>query len=191
MIYGVSKLGWWFGEMTALFLGVTIVMAFLAKLSEKDFVDEFVKGASDLLGVALLIGISRGITIIMDNGLISDSILYYATNLVDGMSNVIFSTVMFIIYNVLGFFISSSSGLAVLSMPVMAPLADVVGVGRNVIVDAYQYGQGLINFITPTGLVLASLALVNVTYDKWLKFVMPLVGILAVLSIVMLGIAAV
>lgn len=191
MIYGVSKLGWWFGEMTALFLGVTIVMAFLAKLSEKDFVDEFVKGASDLLGVALLIGISRGITIIMDNGLISDSILYYATNLVDGMSNIIFSTVMFIIYNVLGFFISSSSGLAVLSMPVMAPLADVVGVGRNVIVDAYQYGQGLINFITPTGLVLASLALVDVTYDKWLKFVMPLVGILAVLSIVMLGIAAV
>lgn len=191
MIYGVSKLGWWFGEMTALFLGVTIVMAFLAKLSEKDFVDEFVKGASDLLGVALLIGISRGITIIMDNGLISDSILYYATNLVDGMSNVIFSTVMFVIYNVLGFFISSSSGLAVLSMPVMAPLADVVGVGRNVIVDAYQYGQGLINFITPTGLVLASLALVNVTYDKWLKFVMPLVGILAVLSIVMLGISAV
>ena len=70
--------------------------------------------------------------------------------------------------------IPSSSGLAVLSMPIMAPLADVVGVGRNVIVDAYQYGQGLINFITPTGLVLASLALVNVTYDKWLKFVMPL-----------------
>ena len=107
------------------------------------------------------------------------------------MNNIVFSTVMFLIYNVLGFFISSSSGLAVLSMPIMAPLADVVGVGRNVIVDAYQYGQGLINFITPTGLVLASLALVNVTYDKWLKFVMPLVGILAVLSVIMLGIAAV
>ena len=191
MIYGVSKLGWWFGEMTALFFGVSLLMVFLAKLPEKAFVDEFVKGASDLLGVALLVGLSRGITIIMNNGLISDSILYYASDLVNGMNNVIFSTVMFIIYNVLGFFIPSSSGLAVLSMPVMAPLADVVGVGRNVIVDAYQYGQGLINFITPTGLVLASLALVNVTYDKWLKFVMPLVGTLAVLSVIMLGIAAV
>ena len=191
MIYGVSQLGWWFGEMTALFLGITIVMVFLAKLPEKAFVDEFVKGASDLLGVALLVGLSRGITIIMNNGLISDSILYYASDLVNGMNNVIFSTVMFIIYNVLGFFIPSSSGLAVLSMPVMAPLADVVGVGRNVIVDAYQYGQGLINFITPTGLILASLALVNVTYDKWLKFVMPLVGIIAVLSVVMLGIATI
>lgn len=191
MIYGVSKLGWWFGEMTALFLGVTIIMAFLAKLSEKEFVDEFVQGAADLLGVALLVGLSRGITIIMDNGLISDTILYYATNLVDGMSNVLFSTVMFFIYSVLGFFISSSSGLAVLSMPVMAPLADVVGVGRDVIVNAYQYGQGLISFITPTGLVLASLALVNVTYDKWIKFVMPLVGIIAVLAIVMLGISVI
>lgn len=191
MIYGVSKLGWWFAEMTALFLGVTIIMAFLAKLPEKDFVNEFVKGASDLLGVALLVGISRGITIIMDNGLISDSILYYASGLVEGMNNIIFSTVMFGIYNVLGFFISSSSGLAVLSMPIMAPLADVVGVGRNVIIDAYQYGQGLINFITPTGLILASLALVNVTYDKWLKFVMPLVGLLAVLSVIMLGISAI
>ena len=191
MIYGVSQLGWWFGEMTALFLGITIVMVFLAKLPEKAFVDEFVKGASDLLGVALLVGLSRGITIIMNNGLISDSILYYASDLVNGMNNVIFSTVMFIIYNVLGFFIPSSSGLAVLSMPVMAPLADVVGVGRNVIVDAYQYGQGLINFITPTGLILASLALVNVTYDKWLKFVMPLIGIIAVLSVVMLGIATI
>jgi len=191
MIYGVSQLGWWFGEMTALFLGITIIMAFFAQLSEKDFVNEFVKGASDLLSVALLVGISRGITIIMNNGLISDSILYYTSNLVSGMNNIIFSTVIFIIYNVLGFFISSSSGLAVLSMPIMAPLADVVGVGRNVIVDAYQYGQGLINFITPTGLVLASLALVNVTYDKWLKFVMPLVGIIAVLSVVMLGISVV
>jgi len=191
MIYGVSQLGWWFGEMTALFLGITIIMAFFAQLSEKDFVNEFVKGASDLLSVALLVGISRGITIIMNNGLISDSILYYTSNLVSGMNNIIFSTVIFIIYNVLGFFISSSSGLAVLSMPIMAPLADVVGVGRNVIVDAYQYGQGLINFITPTGLVLASLALVNVTYDKWLKFVMPLVGIIAVLSVVMLGIATI
>ncbi len=191
MIYGVSKLGWWFGEMTALFLGVTIIMAFLAKLPEKAFVDEFVKGASELLGVALLVGLSRGVTIIMDNGLISDTILYYATNLVDGMSNVLFSTVMFLIYNVLGFFISSSSGLAVLSMPIMAPLADVVGVGRDVIVNAYQYGLGLISFITPTGLILASLALVNVTYDKWIKFIMPLVGIIAVLSIVMLGISVI
>ena len=88
----------------------------------------------------------------------------------------------------MGFFISSSSGLAVLSMPIMAPLADVVGISRDVIVSAYQFGQGIMSFITPTGLILASLAMVNVTYDKWLKFVLPLVIIIGILAIIMLAI---
>ena len=96
--------------------------------------------------------------------------------------------VIFFVYMILGFFISSSSGLAVLSMPIMAPLADVVGISRDVIVSAYQFGQGIMSFITPTGLILASLAMVNVTYDKWLKFVLPLVIIIGVLAIVMLAI---
>lgn len=188
MVWGVSKAGWWFEEMTALFLAITLIVGVLAQIKEKEFVSEFVQGASELLGVALLIGIARGVTIIMDSGLISDTILYSATGLIKGMGAAMFSTTMFFIYSVLGFFIASSSGLAVLSMPIMAPLADVVGVGREVIVNAYQYGQGLISFITPTGLILASLAMVNVTYDKWLKFVMPLVGIIAGLSIVMLAV---
>jgi uncharacterized ion transporter superfamily protein YfcC len=188
MIYGVKEIGWWFQEMTALFLGVTLLMIPLAKLEEKEFVGEFVRGASELLGVALIIGLARGVTIIMDAGMISDTILNGLSNVVSGMSGVLFSTTMFVVYNILGFFISSSSGLAVLSMPIMAPLADVVGVGRDVVVNAYQYGLGLISFITPTGLILASLAMVGITYDKWLKFVMPLVGIIAVLSVVLLGI---
>lgn len=191
MVYGVKELGWWFQEMTALFLFVTFILAILAGLKEKDFVSEFVAGASDLLGVALIIGLARGVTIIMDGGLISDTILFGLSNIVANMSGIIFSTVMFIVYIVLGFFISSSSGLAVLSMPIMAPLADVVGVNRDIIVSAYQFGQGLISFITPTGLILASLAMVNVTYDKWLKFIIPLIGIIALLAIAILGIGVV
>ena len=104
------------------------------------------------------------------------------------MNGVVFSTFIFFVYIVLGFFISSSSGLAVLSMPIMAPLADVVGISRDVIVSAYQFGQGIMSFITPTGLILASLAMVNVTYDRWLKFVLPLVIIIGILAIVMLAI---
>ena len=73
-------------------------------------------------------------------------------------------------------------------MPIMAPLADVVGISRDVIVSAYQFGQGIMSFITPTGLILASLAMVNVTYDRWLKFVLPLVIIIGILAIVMLAI---
>lgn len=187
MVYGVKELGWWFQEMTALFLFVTFILAFLSRMDEKEFVGEFVAGAAELLGVALIVGLARGVTLIMEEGMISDTILYYLSNMVAGMSGVIFSTFMFIVYIILGFFIASSSGLAVLSMPIMAPLADVVGVKREIIVTAYQFGQGLISFITPTGLILASLAMVNVTYDKWLKFVMPLIIIIAILAVVVLG----
>lgn len=190
MIWGVAEKKWWFEEMTALFLVSTLIIGILAGMKEKEFVGEFIQGASDLLSVALLISVARGVTIIMENGLISDTVLYGATNLISGMGKIAFSGVMFIIYTILGFFIQSSSGLAVLSMPVMSPLADIVGVSRQVVVYAYQYGQGLISFITPTGLILATLSMIGVTYDKWLKFVMPLVGIMAVMCVAMLMISS-
>lgn len=126
----------------------------------------------------------------MDNGLISDSILNGATNVVGGMNGGIFALIMLVVFLVLGFFIPSSSGLAVLSMPIMAPLADTVGIPREVIVSAYQYGQGLMAFITPTGLILVTLSMVDVTYDKWLKFIMPLMGIIAVFAAIMLYLQA-
>ena len=99
-----------------------------------------------------------------------------------------FINVTFLLYNGLAFFIPSSSGMAVLTMPIMSPLADSVGIGREVMVNAYQFGVGLFKFISPTGILLASLALVNVGYDKWLKFIIPLVLILAVLAMTMLTI---
>ncbi|SCI79467.1 C4-dicarboxylate anaerobic carrier [uncultured Clostridium sp.] len=190
MIYGIKELGWGFIEMTSLFFGVTFVMFPLTKQKESEFVSNFVQGAADLLGVALIIALARGVTIIMDGGLISDTLLHSLSGVVSNMSGVIFSVVMYFVYIVLGFFINSSSGLAVLSMPIMAPLADVVGVNRDIIITAYMFGQGLISIITPTGLILASLAMVDVTYDKWLKFVLPLVGIIMALSVAMLCIGS-
>ena len=190
MIYGVKELGWGFIEMTSLFFGITFVMFPLTKQKESEFVSNFVQGAADLLGVALIIALARGVTIIMDGGLISDTLLHSLSGVVSNMSGVIFSVVMYFVYIVLGFFINSSSGLAVLSMPIMAPLADVVGVNRDIIITAYMFGQGLISIITPTGLILASLAMVDVTYDKWLKFVLPLVGIIMALSVAMLCIGS-
>lgn len=191
MIYGVKELGWGFIDMTALFFAVTFIMVPLANQKESDYVANFVQGAADLLGVALIIALARGVTIIMDGGLISDTLLYSLSGIVSNMSGVIFSVVMYFVYIVLGFFINSSSGLAVLSMPVMAPLADVVGVNRDIIITAYMFGQGLIGIITPTGLILASLAMVDVTYDKWLKFVLPLVGIIMALSVAMLCVGSI
>ena len=189
MIYGVSQLEWWFLEMTVVFFVGAIIIGVIGKINEYTFVDLFIKGASDLLGVAIIIGIARGVTVLMNDGQISDTMLYYASNATSGMNKGVFINAMLYIYAGLSFFIPSSSGLAVLTMPIMSPLADGVGIGREFIVYTYQYGMGLFAFISPTGLILASLAIVKVGYDKWLKFVMPLVIILTVFTMIMLTIS--
>lgn len=189
MIYGVAKLEWWFLEMTTVFFVGSMLIGFIAKIKETKFIETFIKGAADLLSVAIIIGIARGITVIMDDGMISDTMLYYASHITEGMNKGLFANVLFVIYGGLSFFIPSSSGMAVLTMPIMSPLADTVGIGREIVVDCYQYGMGLFAFINPTGLILASLAIVKVGYDKWLKFIMPLVFILFLFSILMLTVS--
>ena len=186
LVWGIVKGGWWFEEMTALFIVTAIVLAFLSGIGEKVFMDKFITGAADLMSVALVVGVARGVNYIMDDGLISDTILHFFSGAIAGMNPYVFILLMMLVFCVLGFFIPSSSGLAVLSIPIMAPLADAVGLPREVIISAYASGQGLMSFITPTGLILASLAMVDVSYDKWLKFIMPLMGIIAVFSAVML-----
>lgn len=189
MIYGVSRLGWWFEEMTGLFLISGILIGMIAGIGEKTFVNSFITGASDLMGVGLVIGIARSINIVLENGMVSDSILNSLSKVVTGMNPSIFIVVMMFVFMILGFFIASSSGLSTLAIPIMAPLADAVGVSRDVIITAFIFGQGLMSFITPTGLILASLEMVNVTYNKWLKFILPLLGMIAVLAIVLLLVA--
>lgn len=186
MIYGVSSLGWWFEEMTALFIVAGIVIGVISGIGEKTFVSTFITGAADLMGVGLVIGIARSINIILEEGLVSDSILYGLSKSVSGMSPNVFVILMMGVFMILGFFIASSSGLATLAIPIMAPLADAVGVSREVIITAFIYGQGLMSFITPTGLILASLEMVHVTYNKWLRFILPLLGMIAVIAITLL-----
>lgn len=188
MVYGVSKLKWWFLEMTTLFFVASIIIGIVERIGEKKYIEKFIDGARDLLGVALIIGIARGVTFILENGLISGTLLEYSSQMVEGMNGGVFINVMMLLFSGLSFFVPSSSGLAVLSMPIMAPLADVVGISRELVVSAYQYGMGLMAFITPTGLILASLTMVNITYDKWLKFVMPLLGILVLVAMTALTI---
>lgn len=186
MIYGVAAMSWGFIEMSALFLASSIITIFLSGLSEKVAVNTFMDGAADLISVVLIIGVARGINIIMDNGMISDTLLFEASAIVEKMNGGIFAVVQMFIFSILGFFIPSSSGLATLSMPIMAPLADTVGLSRDIVVTAYNWGQGWMSFITPTGLILATLEMVDVTYNKWLKFVIPLMIIIGVFAAVML-----
>lgn len=186
MVWGVSTGVWWFPEMSGLFLAVAIIIIFLSGLSEKEAVNTFLAGAADLIGVVLIIGVARAINIVMDNGMISDTLLYASSTVIENMSGGIFAVVQMLLFSFLGFFVPSSSGLATLSMPIMAPLADTVGVSRDIVVTAYNWGQGWMSFITPTGLILATLEMVDVTYNKWLKFILPLMGIIGVFAAVML-----
>ena len=188
MIYGVQQLGWYFTEIAVVFLAVTYILAFVSGLGEKKFINSFVAGAADLLGVALIVGLARSVGIVMENSFISDTIMNFFSNAISGMNNVVFIWFMFLVYVILGFFIQSSSGLAVLSMPIMAPLADVVGIDRALIIDAYNWGQGLIGLIAPTGLILVSLSVVNIGFDKWIKFVTKLLVTIIVLILAFLAI---
>ena len=189
MVYGVINLDWWFLEMTAVFFVGALIIGFIYKINETVFVETFIKGANELLSVAFIIGLARGVTILMEDGLISDTLLFYASSFTEGMHKGLFINAMMFVYSGLTFFIPSSSGMAVLTMPIMSPLADTVSLGREHVVNAYLLGIGLFNFINPTGLILASLAMIKVGYDKWLKFVIPLVLILTLLSIIFLTIS--
>lgn len=186
MIWGVTFAGWWFQEMASMFLGFAIVMMFISGLGEKAAVNNFVAGSAEIIGVTLTIGIARAINLIMDSGMISDTLLYYSTDLISNMSKGIFSFALLAVYLFLGIFIPSSSGLAVLTMPILAPLADTMGLSRALVVDAYSWGQGLILFLTPTGLVFIVLGIVGIPYNKWVRFILPLGGILFVFAAIML-----
>lgn len=186
MIYGVATQGWWFLEMTTVFFIAAILIGIVERLGEKKFVQDFMIGAKDLLGVALIIGLARGVTLIMEEGMIGDTMIFYASNTVEGMNKGVFTGSMMGIFSALSFFIPSSSGMAVLTMPIMAPLADIVALPRYLVVNSYIFGMGLLAMITPTGLILATLTMVKVGYNKWIKFVMPLIGILAIVALLFL-----
>ncbi len=191
MIYGVSQLEWWFLEMTTLFLVVAVIIGIVQGISEKKFIRSFIDGAKELLGVAFIIGIARGVAIVLDSGLVSDTILFYSASSVEGMSSILFIVALMFVFAGLSIFIPSSSGMAVLTMPIIGGLAEVAGVPREMIVNAYLFGMGVMGFLTPAGLILPSLAMVDVNYNTWLKFIMPLVGILVLLSAISLSIGVV
>ena len=191
MIYGVSVAGWWMAEISAMFLAAAMLVGLVARMSEEDFIHNFIDGARDLLGVALIIGIARGIVVVMDNGMITDTILNSAEQTVTGLSSVVFINVMFFLEILLSFLVPSTSGLAVLTMPIMAPLADFAGVGRDLVITAYQSASGLVNLITPTSaVVMGGLAIARIPYIRWIKWVAPLLGILTIFCVIMISIGA-
>jgi uncharacterized ion transporter superfamily protein YfcC len=190
---GMIPLGdWWFGELTMLFLTSSIIIAFIYKMGEEEFTTTFVNGARDLLGVALIIGISRGITVVMDAGGMTATVLHWGEGFLDDMGSVLFTNLSYLFYIPLSFLVPSTSGLATLSMPIMAPLADFAGVGRDLIITAYQSASGIVNLLTPTSaVIMGALAIARIPYSTYLKHVWKLVLSLTVVVMVIMSIATI
>ncbi len=190
MIGCVVFLKWWMTEMSALFLASSILIAIIGRINEKTFVREFIKGAENLLSVAFIIGVARGVTIVLNEGRISDSILFFTANLVQGMSPAIFILALMIFYVVFSLFIQSTSGMAVLTMPIIGALAIIVNIPGREIVNSYMYGMCIMSFIAPTGLILPNLAMVNISLKTWMKFIMPLLILITIIcaAALMIGI---
>jgi uncharacterized ion transporter superfamily protein YfcC len=188
---GLPTWWWWFPEMTGSFLLFAIVIGLIARMGEGDFTGTFVDGARDLLGVALIIGIARGITVIMNNGEITDTVLHWCELALGDVGQSTFAIVMFLLFLPLSFLIPSSSGLATVAMPIMAPLATFVDVPEELVVTAYQSASGLMNLFIPTSaVVMGGLAIARVPYDRYLRWVWPLLALLAGLCIVVIGVGA-
>jgi uncharacterized ion transporter superfamily protein YfcC len=184
----IPTLWWWFSEMTASFLLFTIVIGLIAGMKEGELTSTFVDGARDLLGVALIIGIARGITVIMNNGEITDTVLHWAEVALGDVGKAAFSIVMYVLFLPLSFLIPSSSGLATVSMPIMAPLAGFVDVPERLVVTAYQSANGLMNLFIPTSaVVMGGLAIARVPYGRYLRWVWPLLAMLAVVAVIVLA----
>ncbi len=190
---GVSRIAqrnWWFAELAALFLVMGIVIGIVWRMPESELVNTFVDGAGSLVGVALVVGLARGISVIMNNGLIIDTVLHSCETALANLGAVAFANVIFLLYLPLSFLIPSSSGLATVTMPIMAPLASFAHVPASLVVTAYQTASGLVNLFTPTfAVVTGGLVIGRVPIATWWRFVLPLVILLGVLIMVVLSIS--
>ena len=184
--------GWWFPELSALFLTGGIAIGLIYGLGEEETADAFVSGAADLLGVAFIIGVSRGITVLMNDGSITDTVLRWGETALGGAGSVGFALLVYLLYLPLSVLIPSSSGLATLSIPIVAPLAQFAGVDRALVVTAFQAASGVVNIVTPTAaVVMGGLAFGRIPYDRWLRFVWKLILIFLLATGLILAVSAV
>ena len=174
VIVGMSIWQWGLNEMQAVFAALTLVIAVIARMSPDRAAIEFGIGAASLTSVALLIGVARAIQVVLDEGGVVDTIVYGISVPIQDLPPAISAVGMFVVQSLANFFIPSGSGQAFVTMPIMAPLSDIVGVERQVAVLAYQFGDGFSNILIPTQYVLIGiLAMAGVPYDRWLRFVLP------------------
>ncbi|MFJ7978119.1 YfcC family protein [Peribacillus sp. NPDC096379] len=192
LIFGVIKFGWYITEIAGLFLLFGVLIGIVGKLNPNNIADSFIDGAKDLIGGALIIGFAQAILVVIQDGKLIDSILYFASTFLSQLSPILNAIGMFFLQLSLNFLVPSGSGQAALTMPILAPLSDLVGVTRQTAVLAFQLGDGISNSLFPTsGVLLAGLAVAGIPFTKWIKWILPFIFIQIVISIIFLIIAQV
>ena len=183
---------WYFPEITMLFLLMSIIVAIVYGFKESDFISEFLTGASDLIGVAIVVAVARGIQVVMNNGMITDTILNWGEKGLSGLSSIVFIILTFIFYIPMSFLIPSTSGLAAATMGIIGPMGEFAGVGKDLVITAYQSASGLVNLITPTSaIVMGAVAIARIDIGKWWKYITKLIAILFVAICILLAIGTI
>lgn len=192
---GIVAIGdWWFGQLNVWFFVMALVIGLVSRMNEDEIVGSFVQGARDLLGVALIIGVSRGIKVVMVAGGMDATILYWGSTALEGLGKISFINLTYLFYLPMSFLIPSTSGLAGATMPIMGPLGDLVyntadGTGASIVITAYSAASGVINLVTPTsGVVMGALAIAQLPYDRWFKHVFKFLLVLSVIVMVLLSV---
>jgi uncharacterized ion transporter superfamily protein YfcC len=187
LIYGVNVYEWYINEIAGLFIALGIVAAIIYKMPISKAIHAFVEGAKEMMTAALVIGLAKGLLVIAQDGKIIDTILNSVAVVSGDTPKFISAQLMFVFQSCLNFFIPSGSGQAALTMPIMAPLSDLLGISRQIAVLAFQFGDGLTNMIVPTsGVTMGALSIAKIPYNKWLKWSFPIVLILAITAMLLL-----
>jgi len=187
MVFGVFKFGWYIVEIAAIFFAIGIASGILYGMKLNDLAECFIEGVKDIALGALIVGLARGILVIMQDAMILDSIVHGMASVISKFPKSVCAIGMLVVQTFLNFIIPSGSGLAATTMPIMSPLADVLGMTRQTAVLAFQFGDGITNYIVPTsGVLMANLAIAKIPYDKWVKFIWPLIALWTLLAAIFL-----
>lgn len=188
--YGVFQYGWFIVEIGSVFLGMGILTGFISRMRPSEIAESFVVGAKEMVFAGLVVGVARSILVVMENGLIIDTLINGLSAVISSLPDSLAVVGMYITQIIVNFFIPSGSGQAAATMPVMIPLADTLGITRQTAVLAFQFGDGFMDSIIPTsGVLMAQLSIAKVTYDTWLKFIGKLMLIWLAIGLIFLLIA--
>lgn len=188
LLYAVLNLGWYIDEISSLFLMAMVAAGILSGYSATEICKTFIESTKSMVGSMLVVGFTRGITILMQQGCITDTIVHGLVTLLNGASKYVAAYGMLILQNIIKFFINGSTSQATITMPIMAPTAELVGLSKQIAVMAYQFGNGFSDFFWPTGCALCC-GLMGVPINKWYKFAAPLFLIFLALEFVFITFA--